>query len=39
LWDDDEEPDECCKNWNQLNDEERAAAQVLGYNEVKWNLD
>jgi hypothetical protein len=39
LWDDDEEPEECDKQWSELNEEQKAAARVLGYNEVKWNLD
>ena len=39
LWDDDEEPEECDKDWDELNEEEMAAASVLGYDEVKWNMD
>ena len=39
LWDEDEEPDECDRYWKELSDKERKAAEVLGYNEVRWNID
>lgn len=38
-WDDDKEPEECDKLWNQLSEEEKDSATVFGYDEQKWNSD
>ena len=35
MWESDKEPDSTKKNWNELKEEERIAAEMLGYNKKK----
>ncbi len=39
MWDKDREPDVCDEDWNDLTDEQRAAAEVLGYDAETWEAD
>ena len=37
MWDNDKEPDTEDMDWHELTEEQRKAAEVLGYNQKTWD--
>ena len=39
MWDGDKEPDACDEYWDDLDEDQRQAATVLGYSKDTWDKE